>query len=202
MKLVKKVEEIDERKRNLQSSLKVVQGKDSKNKKTSKKNKDRDAFERDNDDDDDDDEVVRLTNLRERLRKLEDQKQLKDILELTRSSKQDVKESKNVKDMINALSRLNSISSLLLKENDRTTNRVRELPSEIRNIIQDEIVSVKDLIEDSNSATASALRTALSRQEDREDRRLSVSGDTDVVILRALSKLNNIAAILLKVEGS
>ena len=201
MKLVKKVEEIDERKRNLQSSLKVVQGKDSKSKKTSKKNKDRDAFERDNDDDDDD-EVVRLTNLRERLRKLEDQKQLKDILELTRSSKQDVKESKNVKDMINALSRLNSISSLLLKENDRTTNRVRELPSEIRNIIQDEIVSVKDLIEDSNSATASALRTALSRQEDREDRRLSVSGDTDVVILRALSKLNNIAAILLKVEGS
>ena len=201
MKLVKKVEEIDERKRNLQSSLKVVQGKDSKSKKTSKKNKDRDTFERDNDDDDDD-EVVRLTNLRERLRKLEDQKQLKDILELTRSSKQDVKESKNVKDMINALSRLNSISSLLLKENDRTTDRVRELPSEIRNIIQDEIVSVKDLIEDSNSATASALRTALSRQEDREDRRLSVSGDTDVVILRALSKLNNIAAILLKVEGS
>ena len=58
MKLVKKVEEIDERKRNLQSSLKVVQGKDSKSKKTSKKNKDRDAFERDNDDDDDDDEVV------------------------------------------------------------------------------------------------------------------------------------------------
>ena len=41
--------------------------------------------------------------------------------------------------MIKALSKLNSISSLLLRDNEQTKSRVRELPSEIRGIVQTEV---------------------------------------------------------------
>ena len=124
---------------------------------------------------------------------------IKDILKFSvEKSNDNRKETKTTKEMINALARLNSISSLLLKENDKTKSTVRQLPDEIRGIVQDEIVSVKSLLEDQNVAVASALRSAISRQNDREAKKIERTSDTDIVVLKALSKLNNIAGILLK----
>ena len=204
LRLVKKVEEIDERKRTLQSALKTV-----KNKKSSSSSR---SKEEDN-----------IENLREELRTLKEDKKIdnlksfiqdqssiasliksetsdiKDILQVTsRKRDREVKETKSTKEMINALARLNSISSLLLQENDRTKSTVRQLPDEIRGIVQDEIVSVKELLEDQNIAVASALRSAIIRQEDREERKIEGNTETDVVVLKALAKLNNIAGILLR----
>merc|ERR1711976_127773 len=80
---------------------------------------------------------------------------IKDFLAATTKSRgKDAKDTKTTKEMINALARLNSISSLLLKENDKTKSTVRELPDEIRGIVQDEVVSVKKLLEDQNIAVA------------------------------------------------
>merc|ERR1719342_800510 len=104
--------------------------------------------------------------------------------------------SKTNRDMIKALARLNSISSLLIKDNDKTKNTVRQLPDEIRNIVQSEIVELKDLLEDQNIAVASALRSAI-RAENRQERKSSDS-ETEVVILKALAKLNKISGVLLK----
>jgi len=204
LRLVKKVEEIDERKRTLQSALKTV-----KNKKSSSSSR---SKEEDN-----------IENLRKELRTLKEDKKIdnlksfiqdqssianliksetsdiKDILQVTsRKRDREVKETKSTKEMINALARLNSISSLLLQENDRTKSTVRQLPDEIRGIVQDEIVSVKELLEDQNIAVASALRSAIIRQEDREERKIEGNTETDVVVLKALAKLNNIAGILLR----
>merc|ERR1712106_301886 len=104
--------------------------------------------------------------------------------------------SKPTREMIKALARLNSISSLLLKDNDKTKDTVRQLPDEIRNIVQSEIVELKDLLEDQNIAVASALRSAI-KAENRQERK-SGSSDTEVVILKALAKLNKISGVLLK----
>ena len=98
--------------------------------------------------------------------------------------------------MIKALARLNSISSLLLKDNDKTKTTVRQLPDEIRNIVQSEIFELKDLLEDQNIAVASALKSAI-RAENRQERKSGTS-DTEVVILKALAKLNKISGVLSK----
>ena len=212
LKLVKKVEEIDERKKALQSTLKSVKSKKNNRAKSDSRPKESSRSK---------DESIE--DLREELRELKEEKKfdnlksfiqdqssianliksetsdIKDFLAATTKSRgKDAKDTKTTKEMINALARLNSISSLLLKENDKTKSTVRELPDEIRGIVQDEVVSVKKLLEDQNIAVASALRSAIVRQSDREDRRIESSSETDVVILKALAKLNNIAGILLK----
>merc|ERR1712106_768229 len=104
--------------------------------------------------------------------------------------------SKPTREMIKALARLNSISSLLLKDNDKTKDTVRQLPDEIRNIVQSEIVELKDLLEDQNIAVASALRSAI-KSENRNERKIGNS-QTEVIILKALAKLNKISGVLLK----
>ena len=212
LKLVKKVEEIDERKKALQSTLKSVKSKKNNRAKSDSRPKESSRSK---------DESIE--DLREELRELKEEKKfdnlksfiqdqssianliksetsdIKDFLAVTTKNRaKDAKDTKTTKEMINALARLNSISSLLLKENDKTKSTVRELPDEIRGIVQDEVVSVKKLLEDQNIAVASALRSAIVRQADREDRRVESSSETDVVILKALAKLNNIAGILLK----
>merc|ERR1712106_70451 len=120
---------------------------------------------------------------------------LRDLVE-SRTSSRGTSDSKPTRDMIKALTRLNSISSLLLKDNDKTKSTVRQLPDEIRNIVQSEIFDLKELLEDQNIAVASALRSAI-KAENRQERK-SGSSDTEVVILKALAKLNKISGVLLK----
>merc|ERR1711936_858726 len=105
-------------------------------------------------------------------------------------------EKKSTREMIKALSKLNSISSLLLRDNESTKNRVRELPDEIRGIVRTEVEELKDLLEDQNSAVSGALKSAL-RNEERGGRENGQS-ETDIVILKALAKLNKISGVLLK----
>merc|ERR1711936_349585 len=105
-------------------------------------------------------------------------------------------EKKSTREMIKALSKLNSISSLLLRDNESTKNRVRELPDEIRGIVRTEVEELKDLLEDQNSAVSGALRSAL-RNEERGGRENGQS-ETDIIILKALAKLNKISGVLLK----
>merc|ERR1711936_411144 len=105
-------------------------------------------------------------------------------------------EKKSTREMIKALSKLNSISSLLLRDNESTKNRVRELPDEIRGIVKTEVEELKDLLEDQNSAVSGALKSAL-RNEERGGRENGQS-ETDIVILKALAKLNKISGVLLK----
>ena len=106
-------------------------------------------------------------------------------------------EKKSTREMIKALSKLNSISSLLLRDNESTKSRVRELPAEIRGIVQTEVDGLKDLLEDQNSAVAGALKSAL-RNEELRGGRDGAQSETDIIILKALSKLNRISGVLLK----
>ena len=69
---------------------------------------------------------------------------------------------------------------------------LRQLPAEIRDIVQSEIVGVKELLEDQNIAVASALRSAIRNQDRTDQHRTLANSETDVVILKALSKLNTI----------
>jgi len=201
LSLVKKVEEIDDRKRTLKSSLGSSRSSSSSKKKESAR-----SFSND----EEEDEKDRIRDLKEE-RRFEDLKSfiqdqssisnliksetsgLRDLLEARTSSREDTKPTR---DMIKALARLNSISSLLLKDNDKTKNTVRELPDEIRNIVQSEIVELKDLLEDQNIAVASALKSAI-RAENRSERKIGNS-QTEVIILKALAKLNKISGVLLK----
>merc|ERR1719209_1711408 len=106
-------------------------------------------------------------------------------------------EKKSTREMIKALSKLNSISSLLLRDNESTKTRVRELPDEIRGIVKTEVEELKDLLEDQNSAVSGALRSALRNDELRGGRNDGQS-ETDIIILKALAKLNKISGVLLK----
>ena len=75
---------------------------------------------------------------------------------------------------------------------------LRQLPAEIRDIVQSEIVGVKELLEDQNIAVASALRSAIRNQDRTDQHRTLGNSETDVVILKALSKLNTISGALLR----
>lgn len=199
LSLVKKVEEIDDRKRTLKSSL-------GNSKSSSKKTKET-VRSRSNDDDED---KERIRELKEDKRFadlkafIQDQSSISNLIKSETSGLRDLVEartsersgSKTNRDMIKALARLNSISSLLIKDNDKTKSTVRQLPDEIRNIVQTEIVELKDLLEDQNIAVASALRSAI-KSQDRQERK-SGSSDTEVIILKALAKLNKISGVLLK----
>ena len=215
LSLVKKVEQIDERKKALQNT-KIAE---KKKKKKEEKEEDEETKERERSSD------KTIIELREKLRDLKEEKKfdnlksfiqdqsslanlirsessdIKDILSLSsqpRDRERDSKDTRRTREMISALARLNSISSLLLEENDKTKSNVRQLPEEIKAIVGDEIDGVRTLLEDQNLVVASALRSALSNQEDRDERRTKAESKTDVIILRALAKLNNIAGILLK----
>jgi len=201
LSLVKKVEEIDDRKRTLKSSLGSSRSSSSSKQKESARSFSNNEAE---------DERDRIRDLKEE-RRFEDLKSfiqdkssissliksetsgLRDLLEAKTSSRDDTKPTR---DMIKALARLNSISSLLLKDNDKTKSTVRQLPDEIRNIVQSEIVELKDLLEDQNIAVASALKSAI-RAENRNERKIGNS-QTEVIILKALAKLNKISGVLLK----
>jgi len=199
LSLVKKVEEIDDRKRTLKASLGSSRSSSKKVKETVRSQ-----------DDDDDDDKDKIRELKEDQRFadlkafIQDQSSISNLIKSESSGLRDLVEAKTLersgsktnRDMIKALARLNSISSLLLKDNDKTKSTVRELPDEIRNIVQSEIVELKDLLEDQNIAVASALRTAI-RTESRQERK-SGSSDTEVIILKALAKLNKISGVLLK----
>jgi len=197
LNLVKKVEEIDDRKRTLKSSLK--NSKSSSSSRSKEKDKSREDEERIRDLKED----KRFADLKSFI---QDQSSISNLIRSETSGLRDLVEartsssnsgnSKTTRDMIKALARLNSISSLLLKDNDKTKNTVRQLPDEIRNIVQSEIVELKDLLEDQNIAVASALRSAI-RAENRQERKSSDS-ETEVVILKALAKLNKISGVLLK----
>jgi len=202
LSLVKKVEEIDDRKRTLKSSL--GSSKSSSSRSSSKQVKET-VRSRDNDDD-----REKIRELKEDRRFadlksfIQDQSSVSNLIKSETSGLRDLVEartressgSKPTREMIKALARLNSISSLLLKDNDKTKDTVRQLPDEIRNIVQSEIVELKDLLEDQNIAVASALRSAI-KAENRQERK-SGSSDTEVVILKALAKLNKISGVLLK----
>lgn len=201
LSLVKKVEEIDDRKRTLKSSL----GSSKSSTRSKKKETVRSRV------DDDDKETIRELKEDKRFDDLkafiQDQSSisnliksetsgLRDLVEARTSSRETSSNSKPTRDMIKALARLNSISSLLLKDNDKTKTTVRQLPDEIRNIVQSEIVELKDLLEDQNIAVASALKSAI-RAENRQERNSGTS-ETEVIILKALAKLNKISGVLLK----
>jgi len=201
LSLVKKVEEIDDRKRTLKSSI--------GSSKSSSKSSKRKEKERSRDDNDD---AERIRDLKEERRFddlksfIQDQSSISNLIKSETSGLRDLLESRDIpretsntkptRDMIKALARLNSISSLLLKDNVKTKNTVRQLPDEIRNIVQSEIVELKDLLEDQNIAVASALKSAI-RSENRSERKVGNS-QTEVVILKALAKLNKISGVLLK----
>ena len=220
LSLVRKVEQIGERKRTLQSIIQTS-GKNFKQEMKKEKEKEDRGIEKDKSSD------KKIIELREKLEDLNEEKKfddlksfiqeqssianlirsessdIKDILSLSttvrdRDRDRDSKDTRTRKEMISALARLNSISSFLLEENDKTKSNVRQLPQAIKAIVEDEIDGVKNLLEDQNLVVASALRSAISNQENRDDRRIKSDGETDVIILRALAKLNNIAGILLK----
>ena len=192
LSLVKKVEEIDDRKRTLKSSLGSGKSSSKKAKETVRSRID-----------DEDKERIRELQEDKRFADLkafiQDQSSISNLIKSETSGLRDLVEartsensgSKTNRDMIKALARLNSISSLLIKDNDKTKNTVRQLPDEIRNIVQSEIFELKDLLEDQNIAVASALRSAI-KSQDRQERKSGTS-DTEVVILKALAKLNKIS---------
>lgn len=200
LSLVKKVEEIDDRKRTLKSSLK-----NSKQSKSSSISEEKESFRSRED-------LEKIRELKEDKRFadlksfIQDQSSISNLIKSetsglrdfveARTGSRDTGDSKTTRDMIKALARLNSISSLLLKDNDKTKTTVRQLPDEIRNIVQSEIFELKDLLEDQNIAVASALKSAI-RAENRQERKSGTS-DTEVVILKALAKLNKISGVLLK----
>jgi len=116
---------------------------------------------------------------------------LRDILQ---SSTESSPETKVTKDMIKALSKLNEISSLLLKENDETKSTVRELPDEIKNILQSEMDELRSILEDQNTAVSRQLQESLSTVHGHS----SINSETEIVILKALAQFNKIAGVLLK----
>ena len=200
LSLVKKVEEIDKRKKSLESTI--------TNTKSSKKAS----------------EPKKLSIEEERLRDLKEEQRFNDlkafikdqssISSLIKSETAEIRdlfksrtrdpvsseggsEKKSTREMIKALSKLNSISSLLLRDNESTKTRVRELPDEIRGIVKTEVEELKDLLEDQNSAVSGALRSAL-RNEELRGGRGDGQSETDIIILKALAKLNKISGVLLK----
>ena len=202
LSLVKKVEEIDKRKKSLESTL--------SNTKSSEKAGESKALSI---------EEERLRDLKEEQRFndlkafIKDQSSISSLIKsetaeirdlfksrtrdpVSSSEESQGSEKKSTREMIKALSKLNSISSLLLRDNESTKNRVRELPDEIRGIVKTEVEELKDLLEDQNSAVSGALRSAL-RNEERGGRENGQS-ETDIVILKALAKLNKISGVLLK----
>jgi len=205
LSLVKKVEEIDDRKRTLKSSLGSGKSSSKSSSRSSSKKTEETVRSRL---DDDDKERIRELQEDKRFADLkafiQDQSSISNLIKSETSGLRDLVEartsersgSKTNRDMIKALARLNSISSLLIKDNDKTKNTVRQLPDEIRNIVQSEIFELKDLLEDQNIAVASALRSAI-KSQDRQERKSGTS-DTEVVILKALAKLNKISGVLLK----
>jgi len=98
------------------------------------------------------------------------------------------------KNMLQALEKLNSISSLLLRDNGETRSTVREIPAEIRNILNSEMTDLRDILDSQNQNVAQQLEKVLRFDESRS----SIGSDTEVVILRALAKLNQISGLLLK----
>ena len=202
LSLVKKVEEIDKRKKSLESTI--------SNTKSSEKAGESKALSI---------EEERLRDLKEEQRFndlkafIKDQSSISSLIKsetaeirdlfksrtrdpVSSSEESQGSEKKSTREMIKALSKLNSISSLLLRDNESTKNRVRELPDEIRGIVKTEVEELKDLLEDQNSAVSGALRSAL-RNEERGGRENGQS-ETDIVILKALAKLNKISGVLLK----
>ena len=202
LSLVKKVEEIDKRKKSLESTI--------SNTKSSEKAGESKALSI---------EEERLRDLKEEQRFndlkafIKDQSSISSLIKSETAEIRDLfksrtrdpvsiseesqgSEKKSTREMIKALSKLNSISSLLLRDNESTKNRVRELPDEIRGIVKTEVEELKDLLEDQNSAVSGALRSAL-RNEERGGRENGQS-ETDIVILKALAKLNKISGVLLK----
>ena len=202
LSLVKKVEEIDKRKKSLESTI--------SNTKSSEKAGESKALSI---------EEERLRDLKEEQRFndlkafIKDQSSISSLIKsetaeirdlfksrtrdpVSSSEESQGSEKKSTREMIKALSKLNSISSLLLRDNESTKNRVRELPDEIRGIVKTEVEELKDLLEDQNSAVSGALRSAL-RNEERGGRENGQS-ETDIVILKALAKLNRISGVLLK----
>ena len=202
LSLVKKVEEIDKRKKSLESTI--------SNTKSSEKAGEFKALSI---------EEERLRDLKEEQRFndlkafIKDQSSISSLIKsetaeirdlfksrtrdpVSSSEESQGSEKKSTREMIKALSKLNSISSLLLRDNESTKNRVRELPDEIRGIVKTEVEELKDLLEDQNSAVSGALRSAL-RNEERGGRENGQS-ETDIVILKALAKLNKISGVLLK----
>ena len=202
LSLVKKVEEIDKRKKSLESTI--------SNTRSSEKAGESKALSI---------EEERLRDLKEEQRFndlkafIKDQSSISSLIKsetaeirdlfksrtrdpVSSSEESQGSEKKSTREMIKALSKLNSISSLLLRDNESTKNRVRELPDEIRGIVKTEVEELKDLLEDQNSAVSGALRSAL-RNEERGGRENGQS-ETDIVILKALAKLNKISGVLLK----
>ena len=200
LSLVKKVEEIDKRKKSLETTIS-----DKKSSKSTGETKTRNL------------EEERLRDLKEEQRFsdlkafIKDQSSISSLIKSETAEIRDLfqsrtrdpvsneggSEKKSTREMIKALSKLNSISSLLLRDNESTKNRVRELPSEIRGIVKTEVDELKDLLEDQNAAVSGALRSALRNEELRGGRGDSQS-ETDIIILKALAKLNKISGVLLK----
>ena len=58
------------------------------------------------------------------------------------------------------------------------------------NVNVSQVEELKELLEDQNSSVASALRSALRNEELRGGRDGAAQSETDIVILKALSKLN------------
>jgi len=97
-------------------------------------------------------------------------------------------------EMLKALAKLNDISSLLLRENDQTRSQVREIPAEIRVILDTEMNDLREILETQNQNVGRQLDKVLRFGESQS----SIGSDTEIVILRALAKLNEISGVLLK----
>ena len=120
---------------------------------------------------------------------------LKDIFQSSsESSKNSAADKQVTKDMIKALSKLNEISSLLLRENDDTKSTVREIPDEIKSILQSEMDELRSILEDQNHVVSRQLQESLSSVNEKS----SINSETEIVILKALAQFNKIAGVLLK----
>ena len=75
---------------------------------------------------------------------------LRDLLKSTQSSvkKNEIKSKKATRNMIEALAKLNSISAILLRDNERTKSSVRELPDSVRSIIRNEMSELREILDE------------------------------------------------------
>ena len=74
---------------------------------------------------------------------------LRDLLKSTQSSvkKNEIKGKKATRNMIEALAKLNSISAILLRDNERTKSSVRDLPDSVRSIIRNEMSELREILD-------------------------------------------------------